>query len=104
MSANRAPRILQQGMPPPKEGDILKQVRDYLRLKGWLVYRIQQGIGAHKGMSDLVAVKAGQVLFIEVKTRTGRLSAYQETFKAEVESQGVQYVVARSVDDMRALA
>ena len=103
MTTNRAPRILEHGAPPIKESDILGQVRQYLRLKGWLVYRMQQGLGAHRGFPDLVAVKAGRVLFVEVKTRTGRLSTFQEVFKQEIESQGLRYVVARSVDDVRAL-
>lgn len=100
MTAPRAPRIMQHGMPPATEGDILKQVRQYLRLKGWLVYRMQQGLGAHRGFPDLVAVKAGQVLFIEVKTRTGRLSQYQEQFRDEITEQGCRYIVARCVEDV----
>jgi len=56
-----------------KEGDILKQVRDYLRWRGWLVYRIQQGLGCHRGMSDLICVKDGRVLFLEIKASQVRL-------------------------------
>ena len=104
MTTKRAPRILEHGMPPIKESDILKQVRQYLRLKGWLVYRMQQGLGAHRGFPDLVCVKAGACIFIEVKTRTGRLSTFQEVFRQEVESQGLRYVVARSVEDVIAFA
>jgi Holliday junction resolvase-like predicted endonuclease len=100
MDSQRAPRILQHGAPPIKEADILRQARDYLRLKGWLVYRMQQGLGAHRGFPDLVAVKAGQVLFVEVKTRTGRLSQHQEAFRDEIEGQGLRYIVVRSVEDI----
>jgi len=96
----RAPKILQRGMPPVKERDILKQVRQYLRLKGWLVYRMQQGLGAHRGFPDLVAAKDGQVLFIEVKTPKGRLSGYQEQFRDEIRAQGLRYIVVRSVEDI----
>lgn len=100
MSTRDVPQIGQPGMPTPKESDILRQCRDCLRLRGWLVYRMQQGLGAHRGFPDLVAVRAGQVLFIEVKTPRGRLSRYQEQFRDEITEQGCTYLVVRSVEDI----
>ena len=38
------------------EAVILNQVRDYLQLNGWYVIRIQQGMGCHKGLSDLICL------------------------------------------------
>lgn len=112
VSARRAPRILNR-LPAPSEADILRQVRDYLRLKGWYIIRIQQSLGAHKGISDLIAVKAGKecpacgrrgdVLFIEVKAKTGQLSTFQRVFQQEIESQGGRYVVVRCAEDIMAV-
>jgi len=88
-------------MPPKKQPEtaIRKAVRDYLKVKGWFVLTILQGIGAHRGISDLIAVKNGVVAWIEIKTPTGRLSDYQEKFKFEMEAHGGIYVVMRSLDD-----
>jgi Holliday junction resolvase len=89
------------GMQP--ESVIVQQVRDYLRVTGWYVIRIQQGIGCHRGLSDLIAVKDGQTVFIECKTAKGKLSEHQEKFRAEIAVRGGRYVVARSIDDVMRL-
>lgn len=99
MTAKRAPRIMDR-LPEPSEADILRQVRQYLRLKGWSAYRIQQGMGAVRGMPDLIAIRAGRVVWIEVKSRTGRLSVHQEAFQAEIAAQGGEYLVVRRVEDI----
>ncbi|MFH2073986.1 MAG: VRR-NUC domain-containing protein [Pseudomonadota bacterium] len=84
-----------------KEGDILKQVRDYLRWKGWLVYRIQQGLGCHRGMSDLICVRAGRVIFLEIKAPLGKLSDHQRKFQGEIEEAGCDYLWVSSLDQIR---
>ena len=85
------------------ETAIRKAVRDYLRLRGWKVYTILQGIGAHKGISDLIAVKNDMAAFVEIKTPKGRLSEWQEQFRDEVMGSGgshVTYCVMRSLEDV----
>ncbi len=84
------------------ESDVLGQVRDWLRIHGFFVCRIQQGLGAHKGISDLIAVKDGVTAFIEIKHKSN-LSEHQETFKAEIESHGGVYIVARGIEDVQTL-
>ena len=86
--------------PTLKEADILSHVRSYLRWAGWYVIRIQQGLGCHKGVSDLIAVKNGSVYFIEIKTEKGKMSAYQEEFKTNIEEKGCYYFVVRSLEDI----
>jgi hypothetical protein len=44
-----------------REGEILRAVRDYLRVEGWLVIRNQQGLGSYKGLPDLTAIRGGEV-------------------------------------------
>ena len=83
-----------------KEKDIRNQIQDYLRIKGWFVYYNLAGLGSYPGLSDLVAIKNGKVVHIEVKTPTGKLSAYQQKFRDDVEVHGGEYLVARSVDDL----
>lgn len=83
----------------PTEKEIQNDIRRYLQLRGWYVIRIQQGMGAHKGLSDLIAVKGGRVVFAEIKTPRGRLSEYQREFEREVAAHGGEYAVLRSVED-----
>lgn len=81
------------------EKEIQSDIREYLQWRGWYVIRIQQGMGAHKGLSDLIAVKDGRVVFMEIKTPRGRLSEYQVRFREALKEHGGEYVVLRSVED-----
>ena len=87
-------------MSKQPESLILRQVGDYLRARGWYVIRIVQGIGCHKGISDIIAVHRGRVLFVEVKTPTGRLSDWQQAFGQTILNEGGEYIVARGYEDL----
>ena len=91
-------------LPAPTETDILRAIRTYLQLRGWFVIRHQAGLGSARGFPDLIAVKDGQVVFIEVKTPKGQLSSYQRAFWDELTAYGGSYVVLRSVKDAEELA
>ena len=82
------------------ERDVLSAVRQWLRLKGYFVIRIQQGMGCYPGVSDLVAVRNGQVLWVETKRPGGKLSAVQEKFRESIQAHGGTYLV---VSDIRQL-
>jgi len=82
------------------ERDVISAVRQWLRLKGYFVVRIQQGMGCHPGVSDLVAVRDGKVLWVETKRPGGKLSAAQEKFRENITQHGGTYLV---VSDLRQL-
>jgi len=82
------------------ERDILRQVRDYLAWHGWMTIRFQQGLGSHKGLSDLVAIKDGRTIWIEVKTRRGNLSSHQIKFQEQINLHEGTYWVIRSLDQL----
>jgi tRNA U54 and U55 pseudouridine synthase Pus10 len=86
-----------------KESDIRKQIQDYLRWTGWTVFYHLQGLGSFRGMSDLQALKDGRSVFIEVKTPRGRQSEHQKKFQEMVEAAGLEYVLARGVEDVEHL-
>ena len=93
-----------QGKPKgPTETDIQNAIRDFLRWRGWFVIRHQQGLGCHKGLSDLTAIKNGRTVYIEVKRPKGTQSDDQLDFQADIEAHGGLYVVARSVEDVEFL-
>ena len=57
------------------------------------------GMGVHAGFADLIVISGGRVLFLEVKSETGRLRKSQEAFRDTVCSQGFGWALVRSVDD-----
>ena len=89
------------GTKTQPESYILNQVRDILRMDGWDVTRHQQGMGSRRGFPDLTALKDGKTLYIEIKTRTGKQSAYQVEFEKICRAHGGTYILARSVDDIK---
>ena len=85
------------------EGSVLQAVKQYLQLKGYYVIRILQGLGCHKGISDIISIKDGKVLFIEVKTinsNRSKQSPYQAEFQREIEAHGGTYMLVRSVEEL----
>ncbi len=79
---------------------IQNQIRDLLRMDGWFVIRHQQGMGCHKGLSDLTAIKDGVTIYIEVKTKTGKQSDWQREFQKDIENHGGTYILARRIEDV----
>ena len=57
------------------------------------------GMGVHTGFADLIVISGGRVLFLEVKSQTGRLRKSQEVFRDTVCAQGFGWALVRSVDD-----
>lgn len=55
---------------------------------------------SQKGVSDFIALKAGQAYFIEAKAPKGVLSPSQKEFKAKVEKAGSVYLVAHGIQDL----
>lgn len=83
-----------------KEADITLQIRDYLKLKGWFVFKVFQSLGSYPGVADMYAVKDGYSVWIEVKTENGKQSIAQKEFQYQIESHGGRYILARSIDDV----
>ncbi|MEZ5987512.1 MAG: VRR-NUC domain-containing protein [Hyphomonas sp.] len=60
---------------------------------------ILTGMGVHPGFADLIVLTSGRVLFLEVKSPTGRLSPAQRDFCDRVKAQGFGWALVRSVED-----
>ena len=84
----------------PSENDIKRAVKDFLKLKHIFCFYLLQGLGAYPGLPDMVAHIKGRVVYIEVKTKRGKLSLAQGFFQAECEEDGVDYWVVRDVMDI----
>lgn len=60
------------------ERDFMQQIIDLAKLRGWLVYHTHDSRRSEAGFPDLVMVRGGNVLAIEVKSEKGKLTADQE--------------------------
>lgn len=78
------------------EKHVRLKLRTMLKLKGWFVFYNLQTMGAYKGLSDLVAVKRGIVIWIEVKKPGGRQATHQIKFQRDIEAAGGYYFCADS--------
>ncbi|MDT8858552.1 VRR-NUC domain-containing protein [Paracoccaceae bacterium Fryx2] len=67
--------------------------------RGQIRQSILVGMGVHAGFADLIVISGGRVLFLEVKSETGRLRKSQEVFRDTVCAQGFGWAQVRSVDD-----
>ena len=82
------------------EANIKRQVKDYLSLKGYFHFYILQGLGAAKGIPDIIAIKNNRVLFLEIKRPGGKQSKYQKQFQADIEGQDGEYYLIKSLEDL----
>lgn len=67
--------------------------------RGKLRQAILVGMGVHPGFADLIVLSGGRVLFLEVKSPTGRLSRSQIVFRDMVQAQGFAWTLVRSVEE-----
>lgn len=85
---------------PQPEATIRRAVREFLAASQWFVFPVVQSALSYKGIPDLLAIRGGRCVAIEVKTQTGRLSPYQERFRDDWQRAGGEFVVARSCNDV----
>ncbi len=60
-------------------------------------------IGVVPGVADLIYLKNGTAIMLEVKTPTGRQSPKQQKWERLVKKNGYAYYIIRSVDDFIAV-
>ena len=58
--------------------------------------------GVRAGVSDIVVVMTSRVVFIELKTKTGKQSREQRIFEERIRSFGFEYYVCRSISEILA--
>lgn len=98
-----------------KETDIQFSICEYLALKGYFFWR-QNNIPRYNkdrkvyfsmpkyalnGIPDIILIKDGQFIGLEVKTPQGRKSKAQEAFEKGSTEAGAQYHIVRSIEDVQ---
>ncbi len=81
------------------ETDLMRAIRDYLRLTGWFVVRFQQGLGAMPGIPDLYIIKNGRSVWVEVKMPGKILSPAQKDFFEIIRFHKGEAVTLYSIED-----
>jgi Holliday junction resolvase len=90
------------------ENAVQRVIVQALSYAGWLVMHIpnqstrgrQRWAGLLPGAPDLVAVKRGRVVFLEVKTEKSRVSEKQSEVHDLLRLHGMEVRVVRNVDDI----
>lgn len=96
--------------PAAKEKDIQRACLDWLAAKRYFFYR--QNTGAVKtpegrffrfganGSPDIVVVRKGQYVGIEVKGPKGKQSEAQVAFQKDLEAAGGKYLLVHSIEEL----
>lgn len=82
------------------EGAIKQHVKQYLKIRGWFIFSILQGMGAYKGIADFYIIKDGRGVWLEIKTPKGKQSEHQIKFQADIEEHGGEYLVCRDLQEL----
>ena len=88
------------------ETSIKSVLKDYLALRGIFSFPLTQGLGSFRGAPDRIIHlpgengEAGRVVYVEIKTPTGKLSPYQETFQEQCLNDKIEYWVIRSLEEL----
>ena len=84
-----------------READIERACVRWAKARGWLAWKfVSPGT---TGVPDRVFIKAGRVVFVEVKGPRGVVSTAQGRRIAELRAAGVEAEVVRSVEGLVAL-
>jgi Holliday junction resolvase len=81
-----------------KESQLQTQIKNRLTKHGWLVVKIISS--SMNGIPDLMCIRKGVVMFLEVKTDVGVVAPLQEYVMKVLNSYQVHSRVVRSVEDV----
>lgn len=89
--------------------DIVKK----LRMRDWLVFHVDNGniksmgrlkkMGLQKGMPDIVALKVGKIVFLEIKTPNGIISKEQLLIHERLAKEMFEVRVVRGIEGIEDL-
>ena len=85
---------------PITETMLKQQVKDFLAIKGIFGFPLTQGLASYKGLPDRIIHYKGKVIYLELKTQTGKLSRFQGSFQKQCARDGIDYWVIRSVEEL----
>lgn len=84
--------------PQMTEDQLLQAVRDLAKISGWETYHTHRSDRSEPGFPDLVLVRPPLVLFRELKSDTGSLTAAQVQWLHQLQASGQDVGVWRPSD------
>ena len=81
-----------------REAELQKKIVDRLNRRGWSCIKLIQT--NMNGIPDLMCIRKGNVMFLEVKTEKRVVAPLQEKRIADLNKHGVFARVVRSLDDV----
>ena len=81
-----------------RESELQTKIKDKLTKSGWLVVKLERT--SWNGIPDLMCIRKGNVIFLEVKTESGIIAPLQDHRIKTLNAIGCFARVVRSVDDV----
>lgn len=94
----------QRNTPVESEPDLHDDILDFCRERGWIAVhsRMDRKTTQAVGIADfIIAAAQGRVFWIEVKSKSGKLSVAQKGFAMQLDKLGHECFLVRSMDDFR---
>ena len=94
---------------PQTEKEITQSIRGLLKVYNIFHWKVWQGLGSKRGVSDIIGIHKGKFIAIEVKRKDASRCPYkcnhnvcveQRAFLNHVNTEGGIGFVARSIDDV----
>lgn len=85
-------------MKPTTEKAFQAQVVGLAKLRGWSVFHPLHSIGSEPGWPDLTLVRGRRLVFAELKSQTGRTTAAQDRWLAELAATEAEVFLWRPAD------
>ena len=63
----------------------------------------KKATGMLSGVSDLICINNGKILFIECKDETGKQRENQMKFQKKIESNGYKYYLVRTLEEFKTI-
>jgi len=74
-------------------------ITNWLKKEGWLVTKLM--MTTTSGIPDILAIRSGKTIFIEVKKPGGRLSKIQKYRIAEIRAQDIPVLVTDNLKELK---
>lgn len=97
-------RKLKGGKKPTPEAILLKQTKQYLSVTGWFVTRVHQSLGSQPGIPDIIAIKHGRVIALELKAPKGKLSDAQVAWAGQWRAHGGECYMVKTLEELIEIA
>lgn len=80
-------------MPVQKESGLVRQTRELMEKNGWWVYKVHGNTWSRNGIPDLVCIKEGTTVWIELKMPGKKPSKIQEVEMQNMKFHGANVFV-----------